>query len=73
MWLERQFNNHGRVHRFVVTNDGDGWAVREEEDSAVLRHTVRQDWHRVELDIRLFELRALALKGDGWIENDRPD
>jgi len=72
MWLERQFNNQGRVRRFVVTNHGEGWEVLEEEDSAVLRRTVRQDWHRVELDIRLFELRALALTAVGWIESERP-
>ena len=69
MSLERQFTNQGRVYRFVVTNDLEGWEVREEEDSSVLRRARRQDWHRVERDIHLFEIRALALKGEGWIEN----
>jgi hypothetical protein len=71
MWLERHFNDQGHVRRFVVTNEGEGWEIREEEDSAVLRRTVRQDWHRVEMDIHLFELRAQALKGEGWIENTK--
>jgi len=69
MSLERQFTNQGRVYRFVVTNRLEGWEVREEEDSSVLRLVRRQDWHRVERDIHLFELRALALKKEGWIEN----
>ena len=61
--FERHFINQGRVHRFVVTNDRKGWEVREEEDEAVLRRARRQDWHRVERDIQLFEMRALALMG----------
>jgi len=69
MSVERHLTNHGRVHRFVVTNDVGGWEVREEEDSSVLRLVRRQDWHRVERDIQLFEIRALALKSEGWIEN----
>lgn len=69
MSLERNLTNHGRVHRFVVTNHLEGWEVREEEDSSVLRLVRRQDWHRVERDIQLFEIRALALKSEGWIES----
>jgi hypothetical protein len=43
--------------------------VQEEEDATVVRHALREDWHRVERDIRLFDLRALALKSQGWTEN----
>ena len=70
MSLDRQLNSHGHVHRFLVTNDpSSGWEVREEEDAAVLRRTHRDDWHRVERDVRCFELTALALKREGWTEN----
>jgi hypothetical protein len=69
MSLDRLLNSHGHVHRFVVTGDLNGWEVREEEDSTVLRRTHREDWHRVERDILLFQIRATALKGQGWIEN----
>jgi hypothetical protein len=67
--LDRHLNSGGHVHRFVVTRDLEGWEVREEKDSAVLRRTHRKDWHRVEREIRLFEIRALALKREGWIES----
>ena len=65
MSLDRNLISHGRVHRFVVTRDREGWEVREEEDRAVLRREHRDDWHRVERDV---ETRALALKRAGWIE-----
>jgi hypothetical protein len=69
MSLNRDLTNHGHIHRFVVTQSLRGWDVREEEDSTVLRHTLREDWHRVERDVQLFDLRALALKRSGWTEN----
>jgi hypothetical protein len=67
--LDRHLNSRGRVHRFVVTRDLEGWEVREEKDSAILKRAHRKDWHRVETDIQLFEITALALKREGWIEN----
>ena len=66
--LNRFFNSHGQVHRFIVTSDLTGWEVREEEDSTVLRRTHREDWHRVERDVMLFQIRATSLKGQGWSE-----
>jgi hypothetical protein len=35
------------VHYSIVTTD-DGWELREERDSQVVRQTHFQDWHRVE-------------------------
>jgi len=69
MSFDRHLTGHGHFYRFVVTKDPAGWEVREEEDTAVLRRAHREDWHRVERDIQLFEMRALALKREGWIEN----
>jgi hypothetical protein len=69
MSLDRHLNSHGHLHRFVITHNLEGWDVREEEDSIVLRQTHRDDWHRVERDIQLFEIRALALKRAGWTES----
>jgi hypothetical protein len=45
-----------------------GWEVCEEEDSKLLKRVHRDDWHRVERDTKLFEMTALALKCNGWIE-----
>jgi hypothetical protein len=69
MSLDRHLISNGHVRRFVVTSDLKGWEVREEEDSAVLRRAHRDDWHRVERDVQLFEIKALTLKRDGWIED----
>ena len=69
MSLDRQLNSRGHVHRFVVIDNPSGWEVHEEEDATVIRHTHRDDWHRVERDIRLFDVRAQALKRDGWTEH----
>jgi hypothetical protein len=69
MRLSRHLSNETHVHDFMVTQDADGWDVREEEDSCILRQAHHDDWHRVERDTWLFDLRALALKENGWIEH----
>jgi len=70
MTLDRHLISQGHVHRFIVTSTLGGWEVLEEEDFSVLRRAHHEDWHRVERDIHLFDIRALALKDEGWIEND---
>ena len=61
MTLHREVTSDTHVHRLVVTSDLDGWEVREEEDATVLHRARRHDWHRVELDVMLFELKTTAL------------
>jgi hypothetical protein len=68
MTLNRYLMNHEHVHRFNVTPQFEGWEVIEERDSAVLRRAQHEDWHRVETDAELFEIKASALKGEGWTE-----
>ena len=69
MPVDRYLVNHEHVHRFVVTSDLNGWEVHEEEDAIVLSSIHRDDWHRVERDFVMFELRARALKRAGWVEH----
>jgi hypothetical protein len=45
-----------------------GWHVREERDARVVHEAHFNDWHRVELAVRLFERTARALARDGWSE-----
>jgi hypothetical protein len=66
--LKRQFTNNTHTRRLIVTSGLHGWDVIDEEDSTVLRHSRRHDWHRVERDIRLFEVIALTLERAGWVE-----
>lgn len=58
--------HEGHVHRLVVTPEWRGWDVRHEVDDVVIRRVHREDWHRVERDVRLFSVRAIS-RG-AWIE-----
>ncbi len=44
-----------------------GWIAREHNDSAI-RTSLFHDWQRVELAIAIFEIKALALQDEGWLE-----
>jgi hypothetical protein len=46
-----------------------GWRVREEADEEVIRQVTFDDWHRVELAIRSFNVEAAALTRLGWHRN----
>jgi hypothetical protein len=58
MSLNRQLSTDGHVHTFTVTSSAHGWDIIEEEDSCVISRVHREDWHRVEVDSMLFEIRA---------------
>jgi hypothetical protein len=66
--LERAFVKDRHVHRFRVRRGEIGWHVREERDATVIHEAHFNDWHRVELAVRLFESTAKALTRDGWTE-----
>ncbi len=70
MRIERSLINRGQVIRLLITQHAEGWQVREEQNSEVRHEVVRRDWHRVERDLRLFELMARALREQGWIDGD---
>ncbi len=76
MVFSRSVNDHGHVHRLVVTRDLQGWEVREEQDAVVLRRARRRDWHRVESDVELFEIaafdRAEPVGGPSCRHDSRP-
>jgi hypothetical protein len=44
----------------------EGWRIREERDSEVVRQVTYGDWHRVELAIRGFSAEAAQLTQRGW-------
>jgi hypothetical protein len=59
--------DHSLVHqdhtfRCVVTDHVQGWEVRREEDRVVVHDVIRDDWHRVERDLWLFDLSVAALR-----------
>jgi hypothetical protein len=64
----KQLTRSGQVRRFsIVTNElGDGWEVRIEQDSTIVRQTRYADWHRVERALQLIERDVSELEGLGW-------
>jgi hypothetical protein len=63
----QELTNAGHVRRFEIRSEGaDGWEMRVEEDSAVLRCQRFTDWHRVERAITRVSIEIAALQDAGW-------
>jgi hypothetical protein len=55
------------VRRFTISESGgDGWEVREEQDSEVVRRVQYRDWHRVERAILRSDEQVSDLEDRGW-------
>lgn len=61
-----QYLDHTRRYSISVTLDG--WEVREERDSQVVRQAHYQDWHRVERAQRSIAIELDELQNKGWTE-----
>ena len=65
--FSRQLTHAGHTRCFVITSlQSEGWEVRVEEDSRVLRRSRYTDWHRVERAIASLEREVEALTAGGW-------
>ena len=65
--FERSLHCGGHTRRFLIESRGaKGWEVREEQDSAVVRAKVYDDWHRVERARFVFQEEILSLTEQGW-------
>jgi N-methylhydantoinase B/oxoprolinase/acetone carboxylase alpha subunit len=65
--FERNLSYDGHTRRFSIeSRGGAGWEVREEQDSAVVRAKVYDDWHRVERARSVFQVEILTLTQQGW-------
>ena len=63
----QELTNAGHVRRFEIRNEGaDGWEMRVEEDSAIVRRKRFTDWHRVERALSRVALEIAELQSDGW-------
>jgi hypothetical protein len=63
----QELTNAGHVRRFEILSQGaDGWEMRVEEDSAVVRRKQYTDWHRVERAITRFAIEVAELQSEGW-------
>ena len=63
----RELTNAGHVRRFEIRSEGaEGWEMRVEEDSAVVRRQRYTDWHRVERAFTRVALEVAELQNAGW-------
>jgi hypothetical protein len=65
--FSRGLTDGSHVRRFdVERSPNEGWRVREERDTKIVRQVTYGDWHRVELAIRGFSAEAVQLTQEGW-------
>lgn len=65
--FERNLSCDGHTRRFLIESRGpQGWEVREEQDSAVVRTKIYDDWHRVERARSVFQVEIVFLTEQGW-------
>lgn len=64
----KKFQLQDQTRRFSILTTEDGWEVREEHDSQVVRQAHYQDWHRVERATRSMAMELDDLRTKGWSE-----
>jgi hypothetical protein len=65
--FSRELTLAGHTRSFVVTPlQAEGWEIRVEEDSRLLRRSHYTDWHRVERALASLEREVAALTAGGW-------
>jgi hypothetical protein len=63
----RELKQAGHVRRFTISEaHGDGWEVREEADSQLVRRVQYRDWHRVERARMRIDEQVTDLESRGW-------
>jgi len=63
----RELKQDGHSKRFTIHEvPGQGWEVREESDTEVVRLVRYRDWHRVERAQMRIDAEVVALEGRGW-------
>jgi hypothetical protein len=63
----KELTNAGHTRRFTIRDEGpEGWEVRVEQDSTILRRICYTDWHRVERALVTLALEVSDLEHGGW-------
>ena len=63
----QELTNAGHIRRFEIRSKGpEGWEMRVEEDSTLLRRQRFTDWHRVERAITRAAMEIAELQNAGW-------
>jgi hypothetical protein len=65
--FSRGLTDGSHIRRLEIERaPNEGWRIREERDTEVVRQVTYGDWHRVELAIRGFSAEASELTKKGW-------
>ena len=68
MIFKKRLAGQGQTKQFTVErHTASGW-VACEQDGRATRTSVIRDWRHVEATIALWELKATALRNEGWAE-----
>jgi hypothetical protein len=67
--FQKKLTHHGHTTQFSVTEGGEGWEVRVEEDSRLIRRACYTDWHRVERAVSKMASEVSELERSGWREH----
>ena len=63
----KELRQAGHIRRFTISAAaGEGWEVREEQDSRIIRQSHYRDWHRVERARMLIDEQVSDLENRGW-------
>ena len=63
----KELRQAGHTKRFTISEAGnEGWEVRVEQDSQVVRRVCYTDWHRVERAVLMLSLQVSELENNGW-------
>ena len=68
MIFTKRFAAEGQTRQFTIEQARSGWVAREQQDEHSTRTSLIRDWGHVEATIALFELKASALRNEGWSE-----
>jgi hypothetical protein len=64
----KELINGGHTRRFTIDESVEGWEVRVEQDSTVVRRVQYTDWHRVERALLGLVQEVSDLEDGGWTE-----
>ena len=68
MIFAKRLAGQGHTRLFTIEHHvASGWVAREQDDRATRTSLIR-DWRHVEATMALFELKASALRNEGWLE-----
>ena len=64
----KHLRNAEHTRRYTIESTDQGWEVRKEQDSEVVKLVEYHDWHRVERARRSMTLEMDELQHAGWRE-----